>query len=160
MTDPDPGHPPSEEALLARYPHASALGKLLPAAQAHRHAVAHDLRRFTEHMVTDDAELAAELKQVAETGLARRIGQLRSDRSCLAVAVRHPVIDRLVGGLALSGPPTRGAQPNGELISVVREHAERLGPLPASEVLPVSPGPCCSDCVTGTASWSGVRAAR
>ncbi|CAM5319228.1 IclR family transcriptional regulator [Streptomyces aurantiogriseus] len=129
MTDPDPDHPPSEEALLARYPHASALGKLLLAAQPDWHAVAPDLRRFTQHTITDGAQLTAELKQIAETGLARQSGQLRTDRGCLAVAVRHPTTGALVAGLALSGPPARVAQPNDDLIAVVREHAERLAPL-------------------------------
>ncbi|MFJ5304323.1 IclR family transcriptional regulator [Streptomyces sp. NPDC088350] len=129
MIDPDPDHPPSDEALLGRFPHASALGHLLLAAQPDWHAVAHDLRRFTQYTITDGAELTTELKQVAETGLARQCGQLRADRGCLAVAIRHPAAGTLVAGLALSGPPARVAQPNDELVAVVREHAERLAPL-------------------------------
>ncbi|SES44681.1 transcriptional regulator, IclR family [Streptomyces sp. yr375] len=129
LTDPDPDHPPTEEALLARHPHASALGRLLLAAQPDWRAVAPDLRRFTQHTVTDDAELTAELQQIAESGLARQCGQLRPDRACLAVAIRHPTTGTLVAGLALSGPPARVAQPNADLITVLRQHADRLAPL-------------------------------
>ena len=32
-------------------------------------------------------------------------------------------------GLALAGPPQRVAEPNDELVALLREHAERLSPL-------------------------------
>ncbi|MCP9207856.1 IclR family transcriptional regulator C-terminal domain-containing protein [Streptomyces sp. HD1123-B1] len=135
LTDPDPDHPPSEEALLARHPHASALGKLLLAEDTG--AAGYDTdglalpepRRFTRHTITDRAGLTAELKEVSAGQLARSCGELRPDRGCLAVPVRHPATGALVAGLALSGPPARVAQPNRELIAVLREHADRLAPL-------------------------------
>ncbi|WP_214366814.1 hypothetical protein [Pseudonocardia sp. H11422] len=54
---------------------------------------------------------------------------MRADRSCLAVPVRSPGGGALVAGLALSGPPHRVAEPNHELVDLLREHAERLAPL-------------------------------
>ncbi|MCD7440597.1 hypothetical protein K4B79_20520 [Streptomyces lincolnensis] len=85
-----------------------------PADQHDWHALTHDLRRFTPSTITDGAELTAELKQIAETGPARQRDQLRADRGCLAVPIRHPATGIVVAGLALSGPPARVAQPNTE----------------------------------------------
>jgi DNA-binding IclR family transcriptional regulator len=129
LVDPDPDHPPAEPTLLARYPHASALGKLLLAEQPDWRAVARDLRRFTEHTVVDAGALDRQLSTVAATGLARQCGELRPDRGCLAVPVRSPGAGTLVAGLALAGPPHRVAEPNEELVALLREHAERLSPL-------------------------------
>ncbi|GAA2548263.1 IclR family transcriptional regulator [Pseudonocardia hydrocarbonoxydans] len=129
LVDPDPDHPPSEAAVLARYPHASALGRLLLADQADWRAVARDLRPLTAHTVTGAAELGARLADVAASGLARQCGELRADRGCLAVPVRDPATGALVAGLALCGPATRVAEPNDELVRLLREHAERLVPL-------------------------------
>jgi DNA-binding IclR family transcriptional regulator len=125
LIDPDPDHPPAEPTLLARYPHASALGKLLLAEQPDWRAVARDLRRFTEHTVVDAVALDRQLT----TGLARQCGELRPDRGCLAVPIRGPGTEALVAGLALAGPPHRVAEPNDELVALLREHAERLSPL-------------------------------
>ncbi len=58
-----------------------------------------------------------------------RDGELRPDRGCLAVPVRSPGGGTLVAGLALAGPPHRVAEPNDELVALLREHAERLSPL-------------------------------
>jgi DNA-binding IclR family transcriptional regulator len=129
LVDTDPDHPPAEPALIARYPHASALGKLLLAEQPQWRAVAKDLRRFTEHTVDDPAELDRQLTEVATEGLARQCGELRADRGCLAVPVRSPDENTLVAGLALAGPPHRVAEPNEELVALMREHARRLSPL-------------------------------
>ncbi|MEJ3651936.1 IclR family transcriptional regulator C-terminal domain-containing protein [Actinomycetes bacterium KLBMP 9759] len=128
LVDTDPDHPPAEPALIARYPHASALGKLLLAEQPEWRAVVRDLRRFTEHTV-DAAELDRQLAGVAEVELARQCGELRTDRGCLAVPVRSPDGATLVAGLALAGPPNRVAEPNEELVALLREHAARLAPL-------------------------------
>lgn len=129
LVDRDPDHPPSDDALLARYPHASALGLLLLAEQPDWRALARDLRALTEHTVTGSAELTRELATVARDGVARQSGQVRADRGCLAVPVRHPTDDTLVGGLALCGPATRVAEPNDDLVALLREHADRLAPL-------------------------------
>jgi DNA-binding IclR family transcriptional regulator len=130
LIDVDPDHPPPDAALLARYPHASALGKLLLAEQPDWRAVARDLRELTEHTVTEASVLSRQLEQVASTGLARQCGELRPDRGCLAVPVRDVVDGSLVAGLALSGPAARvAAEPHDDLVDLLREHAERLAPL-------------------------------
>jgi DNA-binding IclR family transcriptional regulator len=129
LVDTDPDHPPAEPAMIARYPHASALGKLLLADQPQWRAIARDLRRFTEHTVADAAELDRQLAGVAAEGLARQCGELRADRGCLAVPVRSPDGNTLVAGLALAGPPHRVAEPNDELVALLRDHARRLSSL-------------------------------
>jgi DNA-binding IclR family transcriptional regulator len=126
MVDPDPDHPPSDGTLLARYPQVSALGRLLLADQADWHALVREERAFTEH-TTRAAEL--DLAAVAEAGLARQCGELRPDRGCLAVPVRAPGDGSLVAGLAIAGPPHRIAEPNDEIVALLREHADRLAPL-------------------------------
>jgi len=129
LVDPDPDHPPSDAALLARYPQASALGRLLLAEQPDWRALVRDLRVFTEYTVSTPAALTAALDRVAADGLARQCGELRADRGCIAVGVRAPGDGRLVAGLALSGPAQRVAEPNPELVALLREHADRLAPL-------------------------------
>jgi DNA-binding IclR family transcriptional regulator len=129
LVDPDPDHPPTDEVLLARHPHASALGRLLLADQADWRALARDVRALTEHTVTDSAALDGLLKRVAADGLARQCGGVRADRGCLAVPVRAGGDGDLVAGLALCGPASRVAEPNEELVRLLREHAERLTPL-------------------------------
>ncbi|MGD9986833.1 IclR family transcriptional regulator [Pseudonocardia sp.] len=129
LVDPDPDHPPSDAALLARYPQVSALGRLLLADQPQWRALVRELRVFTEHTVSSTSELAARIDEVAHDGLARQCGELRADRGCLAVPVRAPGDGRLVAGLALSGPAGRVADPNLELVALLREHADRLAPL-------------------------------
>ncbi len=129
LVDPDPDHPPTEYATLARYPHASALGKLLLAEQPDWRAVARDLRPLTAHTVVGGAELDTQLHGVEAAGLARQCGELRADRGCLAVPIREPSSGTLVAGLALCGPAHRVAEPNEDLVELLREHAGRLAPL-------------------------------
>lgn len=129
LTDSDPDHPPTDGALLARYPHASALGKLLLAEQPDWRAIARDLHEVTEQTVTGSAALSRQLADIQQTGLARQCGELRVDRGCLAVPVRNPADGALVAGLALCGPTTRVAEPNDNLVDLLREHADRLAPL-------------------------------
>ncbi|ODT98928.1 MAG: IclR family transcriptional regulator [Pseudonocardia sp. SCN 72-86] len=129
LVDPDPDHPPSDAALLARYPQVSALGRLLLADQPEWRALVRELRVFTEHTVSSTSELAARIDEVAHDGIARQCGELRADRGCVAVPVRAPGDGRLVAGLALSGPANRVADPNTELVALLREHADRLAPL-------------------------------
>ncbi|MFF5992754.1 IclR family transcriptional regulator [Prauserella flavalba] len=129
LADADPDHPPSDGALLARYPHASALGKLLLAEQADWRAVVRELRPFTTATITEAGRLETELADVARTGLARQCGELYPGRGCLAVAIRDVVNGTLVAGLAVSGPTERVAEPNPELLALLREHAEQLAPL-------------------------------
>lgn len=129
LVDPDPDHPPSDAAVLARYPHASALGRLLLADQPDWRALARDLRALTEQTTTRTADLEAQLREVAEAGIARQLGQVRADRGCLAVPIRAAETGELVAGLALCGPAARVAEPNEELLELLHEHAARLAPL-------------------------------
>ncbi|HEY3471236.1 MAG TPA: IclR family transcriptional regulator C-terminal domain-containing protein [Amycolatopsis sp.] len=129
LLDGDPDHPPHDEALLARYPHASALGKLLLADQADWRAAVRGLRQLTAHTVIDADRLDAELARCREDRLARQCGELHADRGCLAVPIHDVTDGTLVAGLALSGPPDRVAEPNTELLDRLREHAAQLAPL-------------------------------
>lgn len=129
LVDRDPDHPPSDDVVLARHPHASALGMLLLADQPDWRALARDLRPLTEHTVTDPAELDARLGVVAAHRVARQCGQVRVDRGCIAVPVHDPTSGALVAGLALCGPAARVAEPNAELVALLHEHADRLVPL-------------------------------
>jgi DNA-binding IclR family transcriptional regulator len=129
LLDADPDHPPTEEAILARYPHASALGKLLLAEQTDWDGIAGELRRFTEHTITNHAVLAADLTEVTRCGQARQCAELRPDRGCLAVPIRAPASGELTAGLALCGAPARVADPDPELVKLLHDHATRLAPL-------------------------------
>lgn len=129
LVDADPDHPPTDAALLARCPHASAIGKLLLAEQPDWRALVRELRPLTAHTVVDRARLGAQLAEVAATGLARQCGELRPDRGCLAVPIRDEADGVLVAALTVSGPPERVAEPNTELVALMREHATKLAPL-------------------------------
>lgn len=128
LVDPDPDHPPTDEATLSRYPHTSALGKLLLAEQPDWRALVRDLRGFTEQTLVNAAELDGSLAETARTGVARQCGELRPDRGCVAVPVRD-ADGQLVAGLALCGPPARIAHLDDALLRALKEHARRLGPL-------------------------------
>ncbi|WP_163506378.1 IclR family transcriptional regulator [Fodinicola acaciae] len=129
LIDADRDHPPTDEAVLARYPYACALGKLLLAEQPDWRAMVRELRGFTNHTVVGRAELDTNLREVASTGVARQCGELRTDRGCLAVPIRDHDTGALVAGLAVSGPPDRIAEPNTEMVALLRKHANRLAPL-------------------------------
>lgn len=129
LTDTDPDHPPSDEALLARYPHASAFGKLLLADLPDWRASVRGLRQFTTHTIIDGDRLDIELADVTRLNLARQCGELHADRGCLAVPIRDVTDGSLIAALAVSGPPERVAGANTDLVALVREHATQLGPL-------------------------------
>lgn len=131
LLDGDPDHPPSDEVLLARYPHASALGRLLLADQGDWRDSGRGLRQLTANTVIDGDRFDAELEEVRRNQLARQCGELHPDRGCLAVPIHDVTDGTLVGGLAVSGPPELIAGSNTELIECLREHAGRLAPLVA-----------------------------
>jgi DNA-binding IclR family transcriptional regulator len=106
MLDPDPDHPPSPDAVLARHLHASALGKLLLADQADWCPA--ELRQLTPYTLGRPDALERELDRVRGDQVARQFGELRTDRGCVAVPVRDPD-GTLVAGLAVSGNPDRVA---------------------------------------------------
>ena len=129
LIDPDPDHPAPDPSQLARFPYAFALGRLLLAEQADWRALVRDVRPFTARTVTSESELDRTLKAVARDGLARQCGEFREDRGCIAVPIRGPRDGRLVAGIALAGPAARIAEPNEEIIKLLRDHAARLAPL-------------------------------
>lgn len=129
LVDVDPDHPAPDAELLARHPYAFALGRLLLAEQPDWRASVRDVRRLTEHTLTSEASLDVVLRRVADEGVARQCGEARVDRGCIAVAIRAPEDGRLVAGFAVAGPAPRIAEPNEEIIAVLRRHAERLSPL-------------------------------
>jgi DNA-binding IclR family transcriptional regulator len=88
-----------------------------------------EFRSFTACTVRHESDLDDLLKQVAHDGVARQCAEFREDRGCLAVPIRAPGGGRLVAGLAVAGPPDRIAEPNEELLRIMRKHAEHLAPL-------------------------------
>ena len=129
LADADPDHPAPDVGQMIRFPYAFALGRVLLADQPDWRALVRDVRSFTPHTVTAESEIDAALKQVAHDDLARQCGEFREDRGCLAVPIRGPRDGRLVAGLALAGPAARIAEPNAELVALLRDHAARLAPL-------------------------------
>ncbi|KPI05518.1 transcriptional regulator, IclR family [Actinobacteria bacterium OK074] len=131
MVDPDPDHPPTDEAVLSRYPHASSLGKLLLADRPEALTTTTELRRFTPATITEPAALQRQLTTITTLGFATQHGELHPSRACLAVPVQSPDTGTLVAGLSLCGPPERIEDPGTEqeLVKLLREHAERLAPL-------------------------------
>jgi len=129
LIDVDPDHPPPAAGMLARHPYAFALGRLLLAEQLDWRTLTHELHAFTARTIVSEPELERVLRRVAADGMAKQCGEFREDRGCIALPIRSPRDGRLVGGLAVAGPPDRIAETNEELIQAVRDHAERLGPL-------------------------------
>ena len=129
VVDADPDHPPSDASLLARFPQASALGRLLLAEQPQWRALVRELRPLTEYTVADAGVLGDLLARVGRDGVARQCGELAPDRGCIAVPIRAPGSGRLVAGLALAGPAARIGEPNTELVDLLRRYADRLEPL-------------------------------
>lgn len=129
IADPDPDQPPSPAHLLAANPHVSALGKLLLSEAPTSQNRPQKLTRFTEHTRVSSSALRTDLDSVARSGLATQRGELYPERGCLAVPVRSPTDSSLIAGLALSGPAHRIAEPQAELVNLLREHATQLGPL-------------------------------
>ncbi|MDQ7904405.1 IclR family transcriptional regulator C-terminal domain-containing protein [Phytohabitans sp. ZYX-F-186] len=132
MLDPDPDHPPSPDAVLARHLHASALGKLLLADQPDWHALAPgapaELRQLTPHTVGRPDALDRELDRVRGDRVARQFGELRTDRGCVAMPVRDPD-GALVAGLAVSGSPDRIAALAPAVLRLVERCAHDLARL-------------------------------
>lgn len=111
LVDPDPDHPPTDEAALTARPASSALGKLLLAESDDRRLPPADLARY------------------AALGRTEQYGELRPGRACLAVPVRSPLTGALVAGLAVAGPSDRLAVPDAALVSELLACATELGPL-------------------------------
>lgn len=132
LVDPDPDHPPSPEALLARHLHASALGKLLLAER--RDLLPASLARLTPATITHPDLLDADLARVLTEQAARQLGEIRRDRGCLAFPVRGRAGD-LLAGLAVSTSPDRLSRLDRSMLRLVgrcvADLAELLAPHPA-----------------------------
>ncbi|MGN9907551.1 IclR family transcriptional regulator [Phytohabitans sp. LJ34] len=126
MLDPDPDHPPSPDAVLARHLHASALGKLLLANQADWRPA--DLRRLTPRTLRKPEALERELDRVRGDQVARQFGELRTDRGCVAMPVRDQD-GTLIAGLAVSGSPDRIAALSPAVLQLVEHCATNLAHL-------------------------------
>jgi DNA-binding IclR family transcriptional regulator len=129
MLDPDPDHPPSPDAVLARHLHASALGKLLLADQpdlAHRTLT--DLRQLTPYTVDRPDALERELQRVRSDQVARQYSELRADLGCIAMPVRD-LDGSLVAGIAVSGNPDRVAALAPAVLDLVESCAHDLARL-------------------------------
>jgi len=124
MVDPDPDHPPSPDAVLARHLHASALGKLILADLG----TPTDLRQLTPHTVDRPDVLERELDRIRGDRVARQFGELRTDRGCVAVPVRDQD-GALVAGLAVSGSPDRIAALAPAVLRLVERCADDLARL-------------------------------
>lgn len=126
LVDRDPDHElPGERTLLA-HPHASAMGKIMLAAQPE--LVPDRPRALTRHTVTAGVALAAELRTVARTGVATEVDELRSGRSSVAVAVRDAA-GGVVACLAALGPTGRLPVTDPDLTALLRAGADRIGGL-------------------------------
>ncbi|MEV4629360.1 IclR family transcriptional regulator C-terminal domain-containing protein [Micromonospora sp. NPDC049523] len=126
LVDPDPDHPPSPEALLARHLHASAVGKLLLAERRDLWPVS--LARLTPATITRPDLLDLELAGVRSEQAARQLGELRRDRGCLAFPVRGRAGD-LLAGLAVSTSPDRVGRLDRAVLRLVGRCVDELADL-------------------------------
>lgn len=129
VADSDPDHPFTSAALITRYLHASAIGRVHLADQSDWRAVWPEsrLRAATDLATTAPAAIDALLLDVQARGYASQRGELRADSACLAVPVRsHAGV--LVAAVAVTAPLDR-ADALEPLVDQIRECTERLGPL-------------------------------
>lgn len=130
LADADPEYPPrTDETVLTRYLHASAVGKLLLAEKNDLDAVLPrwDLRALTGRTIVVRSDLLRHLAEIRDRGFATQLGELRDDCACLAVPVRSAA-GTLVAGLVLSGSIDHQHLLTRHLESL-REHARQLAPL-------------------------------
>ncbi|MDQ2755663.1 MAG: helix-turn-helix domain-containing protein [Actinomycetota bacterium] len=129
VADSDPDHPFTSAALITRYLHASAIGRIYLAEQIDWRAIWPEawLRAATDRTTTNPAAIDAVLRDVRARGYARQSGELRTDTACLAVPVRSHSAG-LVAAIALSAPVDR-AEALEPLVDAVHACAHILGPL-------------------------------
>ena len=102
---------PSTVVSMARVgrpsvPHATAAGKVMLAFGPAHEVEGRELTAYTERTITDPAELAQELQDVREEGIAQAVGEREPDLSALAA----PVLGRgggLVAIVGVQGPRAR-----------------------------------------------------
>ena len=127
LVDLDPENPPPDPTLLARHLHASALGRLLLAAQPGPAAAA-ALVPLTPATVADPLALAAALADVRREGWAAQSDELVHGRGCVAAGVLAED-GALVAGIAAGGPSPRVVAEREALRDRLAAAAERLAPL-------------------------------
>jgi DNA-binding IclR family transcriptional regulator len=129
VADSDPDHPFTSAPLIARYLHASAIGRVYLADQPDWRAAWPEarLRAATDRTVTAPAAIESLLLDVRARGFATQCGELRPDAACLAVPVRSHT-GTLVAAVALSAPVDR-ADALEPLVDQVQARADLLGPL-------------------------------
>jgi DNA-binding IclR family transcriptional regulator len=110
-------------------PHATALGKILLAGMDESQRALHlddePMARFGPGTITSHAELAEQLRVVADRGIAWEFGEFQAGATCAAAAVRA-ANGALVGSVAVSGPDARFASGRGTVEAALRETASRL----------------------------------
>lgn len=129
LADPDREYPPpADDAMLNHHLHACAVGKLLLAEKRDVDALLNfPLRSLTARTVTSRSVLVHQLESIRETGAATQVGELSEKSACVAVPVRSPA-GALVAAVAMSAP-VEHEQLLTRQVQVLREHAQRLGPL-------------------------------
>lgn len=123
LVDRDPDHELSGERTLVNTPHASAIGKLLLAAQPELTTV--PLRKITAHTITNTDDLELELSRIRRGEPAREVDEIRVGRSAIAV----PVLDahtHITGALAVIGPTGRLSVDDNSLENLLREYAGKV----------------------------------
>lgn len=127
LVDLDPDNPPPDPTLFARHLHASALGRLLLAAQPGL-AAATALVPLTRSTVADPPALAAALGDVRLNGWAAQCDELTPGRACVAAGVCAED-GTLVAGVAAAGPTARIEAGLDGLVSRLTVAADRLAQL-------------------------------
>lgn len=92
------------------YPHCSGVGKVLLAhlewGGVEEILDVQGLPRFTDHTITDDATLKAELEAVRQRGYAYDMGEIMPDLRCVAAPVRD-FKGRVIASMSMSVPAYR-----------------------------------------------------
>ncbi|MUL48881.1 helix-turn-helix domain-containing protein [Mycobacterium sp. CBMA293] len=120
--------PPTDESVLNRHLHASAVGKLLLAEKDDANALlGATLAALTDRTVTSKSLLAEQLTEIREHGSASQTGELQVDAACVAVPVRSAA-GNLVAAVAMSGRAEQDQLLHRQ-IPVLQGYATQLAPL-------------------------------
>lgn len=129
IADEDPDYPLQPKFEMLRYPHASAVGKLMLAhlGDSSRLFLKGPLAKVTEHTITDKSLIEKQLMEIRNEGKASDINELEKGSACLAVAVN--LHDKPVeAALCLFGPSERFSAIC-DRAEATLETATRLAPL-------------------------------
>lgn len=110
-------------------PHATAFGKVLLAElepdKRRLHLGRHGMRALTPRTITDEAELAGQLRAVALEGIAWEFEEFLPGWACAAVPVRGDG-SLLLGSVAVSAQVSRLPRPDPAVADRLRETASRM----------------------------------